>query len=429
VRIAVLTIGSRGDVEPFAALAGALASAGHHVCLGAAPNFQGLADERRLAFRPLGLDTRALMAEAQTRRIIGAGNPLGAFRGGALRRLRERQTRISQDAWQIAQDMDAIVYKSGLAAGSTVAEKLAIPAIAIALQPMAATRAFPPPLSGLTRDAGARGNRWLGRAFEALVWSIGREGVTALRRELALTPLPYFGARAADEPTTLHAYSPLVVPRPDDWPPHYHVTGFLAARATAGWTPPPDLVRFLAAGAPPIYVGFGSMTHRDPAQLLEVITSALRRAGQRGVVLGGWDELGRGAAVADTIYSITEAPHDWLFPRMAAVVHHGGAGTTAAALRAGVPSLVIPHNFDQPFWGHRVHVLGVAVAPIPLRKLTSVRLAAAFEQLVGDPALRRRAAELGRRMATDDGLGQAVARIHAIIAEHPRARRASSASV
>jgi sterol 3beta-glucosyltransferase len=169
------------------------------------------------------------------------------------------------------------------------------------------------------------------------------------------------------------------------------------------------------------------MTHRDPAQLLEVITSALRRAGQRGVVLGGWDALGRGAAVADTIYSISEAPHDWLFPRMAAVVHHGGAGTTAAALRAGVPSLAIPHNFDQPFWGHRIHALGVAVAPIPLRKLTSVRLAAAFEQLVGDPALRRRAAELGRRMATDDGLGQAVARIHAIIAEHPRARRASAA--
>jgi sterol 3beta-glucosyltransferase len=415
VRIAVLTIGSRGDVEPFLVLASALRGAGHDVRVGAAPNFAPLAAQHGLPFHALGLDTRALMQDAQTRNIIGSGHIFGALRGGPLQRLRDRQTRITRDAWQIAQQVDAVVYKSGLAAGSTVAEARGIPAVAVALQPMAPTAAFAPPLSGITFDAGALGNRALGRVLAAAIWSIGRAGVHDLRRELGLRPLPYLGVRPADEPTTLHVYSPLVVPRPPDWPPHFHVTGYLVTPDASSWEPPDALRQFLAAGRPPVYIGFGSMTHADPKRLLAQHLEALRRTGQRAVLLGGWTELGQGAHVPDSVHTIAEAPHDWLFPRMAAVVHHGGAGTTAAALRAGVPSLVISHNFDQPFWGRRVLALGAGPAPIRLRDLTEDRLTDAIDHLVHDAAMRQRAADLGHRLRAEDGVAETLDRIHAVI--------------
>jgi sterol 3beta-glucosyltransferase len=414
MRIAVLTIGSRGDIEPFLALAAALRDAGHDVRIGAPPNFAALAERHEIAFEPMGLDTLALLREAQARKIVGSGNLLGAFRGSTFQRLQDRQTRITRDAWRIAQGMDAVVYKAGLAAGSTVAEKLGIPAIAVALQPMSPTRAFAPPLSGITLGAGGLGNRVLGKVFASAIWSIGRPGVRDLRRELDLPPLPYFGLRTQDEPTTLHAFSPLVLAKPDDWPAHFHVTGFISSHA-APWTPPDTLVRFLEAGPPPLYIGFGSMTHPDPKRLLATMLGGVRRVGHRAILLAGWEDYGRDLELPDFVHLISEAPHDWLFPRMAGVAHHGGAGTTGSALRSGVPSLVLPFNYDQPFWGRRVFELGVGPAPIPLRELTEDRLADGLSRLLHDAEMRRRAAELGHRMRAEDGCARAVEHIQAMI--------------
>ncbi len=424
MRIGVFTIGSRGDVEPFLAIAAALRDAGHDVRLGAPPNFAALAERHGVEFEPMGLDTFTLLREAQARKIVGSGNVLGAFRGTTFQRLQERQTRITRDAWRIAQGMDAVVYKAGLAAGSTLGEKLGIPAIAVALQPMSPTGAFAPPLSGLTLRAGQLGNRLLGQVFASAIWSIGRPGVRDLRRELGMPPLPYFGLRAKDEPTTLHAFSPLVLARPDDWPAHFHVTGFIAPRA-APWTPPDTLVRFLAAGPPPLYIGFGSMTSPDPKRLLDLMLGGLRRVGHRAILLGGWEDHGRDLELPDFVHRISEAPHDWLFPRMAGIAHHGGAGTIGSALRSGVPSLVLPHNYDQPFWARRVFELGVGPAPIPLRELTEDRLAAGLHRLLHDGEMRARAAELGRRMRAEDGCARAVEHIQATIEQFHGSRRAA----
>jgi UDP:flavonoid glycosyltransferase YjiC (YdhE family) len=156
--------------------------------------------------------------------------------------------------------------------------------------------------------------------------------------------------------------------------------------------------------------------------------AALRRTGQRAILLGGWTELGQGAHVPESIHTIAEAPHDWLFPRMAAIVHHGGAGTTAAALRAGVPSLVISHNFDQPFWGRRVLALGVGPAPIRLRDLTEDRLAEAIDRLLHDTAMRQLARELGNRLRAEDGVATTLDQIHAVI-DPDRHRTSCTASV
>jgi UDP:flavonoid glycosyltransferase YjiC (YdhE family) len=156
-----------------------------------------------------------------------------------------------------------------------------------------------------------------------------------------------------------------------------------------------------------VYVGFGSMTDRDPASLARTAVAALRRAGRRGVLARGWAALA-GASDDEDLVVVDEVPHDWLFSRMAAVVHHGGAGTTHTGLRAGIPNVVVPFFTDQPFWAGRVADLDVGPTPIPRRTLTVERLAAAIHAAVSDPALGARAAALGRRIQAEDGVTRAV---------------------
>src|SRR5690606_35862025 len=164
-----------------------------------------------------------------------------------------------------------------------------------------------------------------------------------------------------------------------------HITGYLFLDEQAGWQPPPALEAFLDAGEPPVYIGFGSMAGRDPEAMTALVVEALALCGRRGLLLTGWGGLHAGA-VPESIFVLDAAPHSWLFPRMAAVVHHGGAGTTAEGLRAGVPAVVVPFLFDQPFWGARIEALGVGPAPIPRKQLTAARLAGAIHRAVSDAA-------------------------------------------
>lgn len=167
------------------------------------------------------------------------------------------------------------------------------------------------------------------------------------------------------------------------------------------------LAAFLEAGPPPVYIGFGSMVSSRPQETAELALQALARAGQRGVLASGWGGLHR-EALPEEVFLLDAAPHSWLFPRMAAVVHHGGAGTTAAGLRAGVPSILTPFFGDQPFWGRQVHKLGVGPQPIPQRQLSAANLAAAIQQAVTDTEMQQRAADLGRRIRAEDGVARAV---------------------
>jgi sterol 3beta-glucosyltransferase len=216
-------------------------------------------------------------------------------------------------------------------------------------------------------------------------------------------------ARADGRPVpVLLAFSPHVVPRPSDWPASVAVTGYWFLDSEPGWAPPPALSAFLAAGPPPVFVGFGSMAGRDPARAARTVLDAVARSGERAVVVTGWgglrvDDPPAGVYVAETV------PYDWLLPRVAAVVHHGGAGTLAAGLRAGKPSVVCPFVADQPFWGARVAALGVGPAPIPQRRLTAEGLAAAIRVAVTDPAMRARAERLGAAIRSEDGVAAAVA--------------------
>lgn len=182
------------------------------------------------------------------------------------------------------------------------------------------------------------------------------------------------------------------------------------------WQPPAGLEAFLAAGDPPVYVGFGSMSGRHPEQLASIVLEAIAKSGQRGLLLTGWGGL-RPELAPDNVFVLASAPHDWLFPRVAAVVHHGGAGTTAAGLRAGVPTLIVPFNFDQPFWGERIKAMGLGPDPIPHKKLSADRLARAIKTAVTDSNLKERARICGKAIRAEDGSGSAVKIIQRYLAQ------------
>jgi len=198
-----------------------------------------------------------------------------------------------------------------------------------------------------------------------------------------------------------------VIPRPADWPKDAHLTGYWILEPNASWQPSPELVQFLEAGPPPVYIGFGSMAGKEPEAKARIVIEALAKAGQRGIIASGWGGL-QASDLPDSIYMIDEAPHHWLFPRVSTVVHHGGAGTTAAGLYAGKPSIICPFIADQPFWGQRVHALGVGPAPIAQGKLTADNLAAAIQTATSDENMRSKAAALGEKLRAEDGVANTV---------------------
>lgn len=220
----------------------------------------------------------------------------------------------------------------------------------------------------------------------------------------------------------MYCYSPHVLPRPDDWPRTTIVTGYWFLDRTSDWRPPTGLPEFLASGAPPVYVGFGSMAGRDPGRVTKIVLGALAKSGQRGVIASGWGGL-KASKLPDEVFTIESAPHEWLLPRVAAVVHHGGAGTTAAGLHTGRPTVICPFFGDQPFWGRRVFELGLGPKPIPQKKLTVDNLASAIRAAVSEEAMRRGAADMGERIRAEDGVGRAVEFIEGIVASRRPARR------
>ena len=415
MKITILTAGSRGDVQPFVALAQGLKRAGHDATLAAGAGFEGFVRERGVAYARLQADYQELATSERGRAALG-GSPVAV-----LRSLRESVLPMARealdDAWAAARGADAIVYHPKALAGAHLAEKLDVPCfLALPVPLLAPTAAFPAP--GIAaRNLGGFLNRItyaLPRAaalpFHGTINRWRREALDLPARDLFTDPF----RRNGKPLPVLYAFSPRVVPPPPDWSADVHVTGywFLDGPDHA----PPELVRFLEAGPPPVYVGFGSMAGRDPGRTADVVLEALERAEQRGIVATGWGGLTMRSAPSHVF--VTEAvSHDWLFPRVRAVVHHGGAGTTAAGLRAGKPTLVCPFSVDQPFWGHRVAALDAGPKPIPASRLTAEALADAMGQAACDPFYRQRAAEVGEAIQREDGVGRAVEVIEAHLAK------------
>ncbi len=322
-----------------------------------------------------------------------------------------------KDAQHALPGADLLLYTSLCFVGSYVAEALHIPAIFAPLQPVIPTQAFPYPIGRYYKLNGT-GNRLTHLLGNLLIWQTARPVMQPIRRKLGLEPIPWSGSITwllkLCQPILL-GYSPLLVPQPTDWPKWVHATGYWFLDAPHDWYPPSPLLDFLEAGPPPVYIGFGSMASRNAEETVSIVLKALERSKQRGIIATGWSNISN-ADLPDTVFKLEEAPHDWLFPRMAAVVHHAGSGTTAAGLRAGVPNIPVPFFVDQLFWAECVYLMGISPRPIPHKHLTAENLAEAIITAISDHTLRTRAADLGVHIRAEDGVGNAVQIVQNVLA-------------
>lgn len=408
-RILILTAGSQGDVQPYVALGSGLQLAGWDVLLASDRSFANLASAHSLAFAPL----RAPFAElAQTDAGKAAIAGKKAF---SLKHIMPMLRQMMDDAWDVAQQYqpDAVVYHAKPLAGYHIADKLGIPGfLAMALPVYSPTRTFANPIVG-----GGNYGGWLNTLSYTLFLKASllpyRRLINQWRQEKLGLPPFQNEQTLRDRPVPkLYAYSPHVVPVPADWDASSKVTGYWFLDAPTDWQPPAELVRFLASGAPPLYIGFGSMATQAAARTTRLVIDAVQQSGQRAILATGWGGLSA-AEVPDYIHLLRSAPHDWLFPHCLAVVHHGGAGTTGAGLRAGKPTVICPFFGDQPFWGQRVYALGVGPRPIPQKQLTADNLAQAIQTATRDTAMHQRAISLGAKIRAEAGVMQAIACIQA----------------
>lgn len=415
--LTILALGSRGDVLPCAVLGQGLQAAGFAVRLISLENFAPLATQYGLDFCPVPGDAEALLTSGGGLTLTESGQNVWKMWRSVKALFWDLATGIADvlsqpELWQT----DAIINQlPGGLFGTDLAEKLQIPMITMAVIPMVRTNAFPMVAfpAGLGFLPGYNSLSY--RLAEQLMWSGFRRAVNRWRREaLGLAVRPFLGDfdQIAQLPTLL-GFSEAIVPRPPDWGANVHYTGYWRPEEPE-WTPPKPLVDFLAAGSAPIFVGFGSMPVRDPQQVTQVVLAALQQTGQRAVLQAGWAGIGQ-IELPDNVYLLDYAPYSWLFPKMAAVIHHGGSGTTGFGFWAGVPTILTPFLFDQFFWGRRIEALGIGPAPIPFKKLTAVQLAAAIETAVSNTPMRQRAAELGQLIRQEDGLGQAVNLVEQIV--------------
>ncbi|MFD5465653.1 glycosyltransferase [Kitasatospora sp. NPDC127059] len=392
MRILIITTGSRGDVAPFTGLGRRLVDAGHQVAVAAHPTFETLIESCGLEYRPLPGDPKELiLARARATSPEETRALMTAFVDGIADGVADAAAG-GADLLLTAFAPSPLALTAGQAHG--------VPVLGTYLTPAFATREFPFPGPGGGVDLGSEGNLASGRERLRSAERLFSGAVARLRERLGLPGTAAPEALGHTRPV-VHGYSPQLAPRPVDWPAPVEVAGFWWPARPLGWQPPADLVDFLQAGPAPVFIGFGSMAPEEGERLGELVTAAVRQTGVRAVVQAGWAGL---AAAGDGVLSIGDVPHDWLFPRTAAAVHHAGAGTTGAALRAGVPAVPVPVMADQPFWAARLHGLGLAPEPVPFADLTAERLAAAITAALAEP-LRRRAAAVARLVAVEDGAG------------------------
>lgn len=414
MRIAVHTLGTRGDVEPYIALARGLLSAGHEPLLVAPAQFSADAAGHGIAFFPLPAGFLDLLDRPEGRDIADGRNRIGAM-VHLLKAIRPLMLDLFDAEWAACRDFapDVILHHPKALAAPLIAQARGVPAIlASPLPGFTPTGLYPSPmlpfaslgpLNRLSHKLIMQAPRLLfGRTIEA--WRARTFGGSAHRNKIS--------------PATLYAYSPAVVAVDPAWGDEVCVSGYWPL-TDADWAPDDGLAAFLAEGPPPVYIGFGSVKGSDADRLTALIVKAVRMAGCHAVLSAGWGGLGQGAS-DKAVRVIGAVPHGRLFPAMAAVVHHGGAGTTGAGLAAGKPTLVCPVFGDQPFWGARVATLGAGPKPIARRHLESETLAAALRQLTSDATYGQAAAAIAKEINAENGIATAIRFIERRVRDHGR---------
>jgi sterol 3beta-glucosyltransferase len=414
--IAIVASGSRGDVQPYIALARGLVRAGYPVRLLTSDDFRPLVEEAGVPFFSTGVSVAAIAQSDALRGATERGNFFVIMRRmqREMRRHAKTQAALLPD---ILKGCDVLIAgMAGLGGPFTLAEHMQIPIVQAYLFPMTPTRTLASPLTP-DLPLGWLTNRPSYVLLRQMIWQSVRTGDLATRQMLGVPPAPLFGPYqqlGRMNTPVLYGFSSSVLPRPADWPANHAVTGYWFLDAAPGWAPDAALADFLADGPPPVYIGFGSMSSRDPGAAGRVMLDALRMTGQRGLIAGGWGGLAPDD-LPPTVRVVGSVPHYWLFPRVATVVHHGGAGTTAAGFRAGIPQVLVPHMGDQAFWASRVHRLGSGPPAVPRRQLDADSLARAIDTALADARMRVVASALGQQVRAEDGVAQAITHIQHLL--------------
>ncbi|EPS72443.1 hypothetical protein M569_02313, partial [Genlisea aurea] len=411
LQIVMLIVGTRGDVQPFVAIGKQLQDYGHRVRLATHLNFKEFVLTSGLEFYPLGADPKALAEYmVKNKGFLPSGPSEIPIQRSQLKEIIYSLLPACKDPdidTGIPFKADAIIANPPAYGHTHVAEALNVPIHIFFTMPWTPTSEFPHPLSRVKQPAGYRLSYQI---VDSLIWLGMRDIINDLRKKkLKLRPVTYLSGSQASESDIPHGYiwSPQLVPKPKDWGPKIDVVGFCFLDLASNYQPPDSLVSWLEAGSKPIYIGFGSLPVQEPEKMTEIIIEALRITNQRGIIHRGWGGLGDLAEGHDFIYLLDNVPHDWLFLQCAAVVHHGGAGTTAAGLKAACPTTIIPFFGDQPFWGERVQARGVGPPPIPIDQFSLAKLVEAINFML-DPKVKECAVEVSKGMENEDGVGGAV---------------------
>jgi UDP:flavonoid glycosyltransferase YjiC (YdhE family) len=412
MKLTLIALGSRGDVQPIVALGRGLADVGYSVRIVTMVSFEPMVREQGLEFFPVAGDAQALTSELILEGVKGKGLSLLPMVRGFMRTF-GAITASYQQAFvaEALRDSDAILSQlPGGFYGYDLAEALRVPYIALSVIPQEVTSAYPLSLLPMQFSLGSWYNRLTYYLGQQLAWQPFRKAINQFRQELGLPCASFWWGNMRrmkrERIPIIQGFSEHVIHRQPEWGDHVHTTGYWTLDES-GWEPSAALVKFLEAGDPPVFIGFGSMPVPDPGATTYLILEALRRAGKRGILGAGWAKIGA-VELPETVFALDYAPYAWLFPRVAAVIHHGGSGTTGFALRSGVPSMVVPFTADQPFWGRRTVELGVGHAPIPFAKLTVENLAIAIKTMTENREMQRSAVDLHIAMAMEKGIERAV---------------------
>jgi sterol 3beta-glucosyltransferase len=421
-KLLIFTFGTRGDVQPYVALGKVLKTRGFDVTISTGQGFDDYIEGHGLSSRSASINFHDMLQRPDVQDAMDTVS-------GKLRLWKEAkamQQLQHEEMLEIARELkpDLLISNAKGHVGHLIAWSQGIPSIPTLLQPFfVSTREFPPILFP-SSNYGAWGNRLAHKLFNGLTrWAtkkmIADWAKRAFGNEGAKMLGPYIeGYHPSGQPVPhLHGYSCHIVPKPADWGENEHVTGCWFLESNQEWTPPEDLQRFMEAGDPPVYIGFGSMPAKDAKRVTEVVIAALNRLGRRGVLATGW-----GGLEADennpNLFFLDSVPHEWLFPRCAAVVHHGGAGTTHAGLRWGCPTVICAAGMDQPFWGHRIAKLGAGPKPLKLKSMTADKLASAISVAL-EPAALSRAKALGEAISCEDGVTKAADLVCQVVSPAP----------
>ncbi|GME65336.1 glycosyltransferase family 1 protein [Neofusicoccum parvum] len=421
MNIAILITGSRGDVQPFIALAKVLQSPpySHRVRIVTHPNFKTFVEENGVEFYSMGGDPEKLMAYMVRNPSILPS--LASMKAGDVGMRRKEIAEMLHGAWKGCTEAgdeddvpfvaDAIIANPPSYAHIHIAERLSIPLHLMFTMPWSPTGAFPHPLANLQSNKASRkvANWTSYYEIEMLTWEGLSDLINRFRvRTLDLEPLsPLWGhllIPRLEVPFT-YCWSEALIPKPPDWGPHINISGFFFLSLASSFTPPPELQAFLDAGPPPVYIGFGSIVVDDAQRLTDMVLEAVKISGVRALVSRGWGNMG-GSAPPDNVFLLGNVPHDWLFPRVSAVVHHGGAGTTAIGIALGKPTVIVPFFGDQPWWASMVNRAGAGPEPVHFKKLTAEKLAHNITEAL-KPEMQVRAKELAAKIHGEDGPAKA----------------------